>query len=89
MAIVMLSFMWKMPSRRVNVGIYVASAVVFAVALWLVRSQATVDQVSYMRAMILHHSIAILTSERAEITDPASASSPTRSSRRSARKSPR
>lgn len=71
MAIVMLSFMWKMhPSRRVNVGIYLASAVVFALALWLVRSQATVDQVSYMRAMIPHHSIAILTSERARITDP-------------------
>jgi uncharacterized protein (DUF305 family) len=71
MAIVMLSFMWKMhPSRAVNVGIYVASAVVFALALWLVRSQATVDQVSYMRAMIPHHSIAILTSERARITDP-------------------
>ena len=27
------------------------------------------DQVSYMKAMIPHHSIAILTSERAEITD--------------------
>ena len=71
MAVIMLSFMWKMhPDRRVNLGIYLASAVVFALALWLVRSQATVDQVSYMRAMIPHHSIAILTSERAEITDP-------------------
>jgi uncharacterized protein (DUF305 family) len=39
-------------------------------ALWLVRSQATVDDLSYMRAMIPHHSIAILTSERARITDP-------------------
>ena len=44
--------------------------VLFAVALWLVRSQTTVDQVSYMKAMIPHHSIAILTSERARITDP-------------------
>jgi uncharacterized protein (DUF305 family) len=35
-----------------------------------VRSQATVDDVSYMRAMIPHHSIAILTSERARIRDP-------------------
>ena len=42
----------------------------FAMALWLVRSQATVEDVSYMRAMIPHHSIAILTSERARITDP-------------------
>jgi uncharacterized protein (DUF305 family) len=38
--------------------------------LWLVRSQATVDQVSWMKAMIPHHSIAILTSERADIQDP-------------------
>jgi uncharacterized protein (DUF305 family) len=39
-------------------------------ALYLVRSQATIQQVSYMKAMIPHHSIAVLTSERAEITDP-------------------
>ena len=42
----------------------------FAGALFLVRSQATVGDVSYMRAMIPHHSIAILTSERANIEDP-------------------
>ena len=34
------------------------------------RSQVTVDEVSYMKAMIPHHSIAILTSERARIEDP-------------------
>lgn len=71
MAIVMLSFMLKMyENRRMNIGIYVGSAVVFILALWLVRSQVTVGQVSYMKAMIPHHSIAILTSSRAEITDP-------------------
>ena len=71
MAMVMLAFMLHMyKNRAVNVGIFAGSAVVFAVALWLVRSQATVDQVSYMKAMIPHHSIAILTSSRAEITDP-------------------
>lgn len=71
MAIVMLSFMLRMmENRRVNLAIYLVSAVVFAGSLWLVRSQATVDQVSYMKAMIPHHSIAILTSERAGITDP-------------------
>jgi hypothetical protein len=37
---------------------------VFAVALWLVRSQAMVDDVAYMKAMIPHHSIAVLTSVR-------------------------
>jgi uncharacterized protein (DUF305 family) len=36
----------------------------------LVRSQATVADIAWMKAMIPHHSIAILTSERAAITDP-------------------
>lgn len=71
MAVVMLTFMLHMhTSRRANVAIYAASALLFAASLWLVRSQATVGDVSYMRAMIPHHSIAILTSERARIEDP-------------------
>jgi uncharacterized protein (DUF305 family) len=71
MAIVMLAYMQGMyKNRGMNIGIYVGSVALFAIALWLVRSQATVDQVAYMRAMIPHHSIAILTSERATITDP-------------------
>lgn len=71
MAVVMLTFMLKMhENKALNVAIYVGSIVVFAAALWLVRSQAAVDEVAYMRAMIPHHSIAILTSERAGITDP-------------------
>jgi uncharacterized protein (DUF305 family) len=72
MAVVMLSFMLHMlTDRRAQAAIYVGSVIVFAAALWLVRSQTTVDQVSYMKAMIPHHSIAILTSERARISDPA------------------
>ncbi|WP_020160928.1 DUF305 domain-containing protein [Methylobacter marinus] len=71
MAIIMLGYMLNMyPDRRVNTGIFAGSALVFALALWLVRSQSTVDDVSYMKAMIPHHSIAILTSERARISDP-------------------
>ena len=71
MAVIMLSFMLKMHTNpRVNTGIFIGSALVFGVALWLVRSQTTVDDVSYMKAMIPHHSIAILTSERARIADP-------------------
>lgn len=42
----------------------------FAVSLWLVRSQSTIDDSDYMEGMIPHHSIAILTSERARIRDP-------------------
>lgn len=71
MAVIMLGFMLKMhTNRRANIGIVLGSAVIFAGALWLVRSQATVEDVSYMRAMIPHHSIAIMTSERADISDP-------------------
>ena len=71
MAVVMLSFMLGMyDDRRKNAAIYVGSIAVFAIALYLVRSQGTIQQVSYMKAMIPHHSIAILTSERAEISDP-------------------
>jgi uncharacterized protein (DUF305 family) len=71
MAAIMLAFMLKMyTNRHVNIGIFVGSAIVFSLALWLVRSQATIEDVSYMKAMIPHHSIAILTSERARISDP-------------------
>lgn len=42
----------------------------FVLSLWLVRSQKTVTGVDYMQGMIPHHSIAILTSERAQIHDP-------------------
>lgn len=71
MAVVMLAFMWDMyPNKTANTAIVAGSVIVFGLALWLVRSQATVDDVSYMKAMIPHHSIAILTSERAGIADP-------------------
>jgi uncharacterized protein (DUF305 family) len=71
MAIVMLAFMLGMyANKKANLAIFSVSVVVFAVALYLVRSQGTVDDVAWMKAMIPHHSIAILTSERANISDP-------------------
>lgn len=71
MACVMLAFMLGMyQDKRRNAAIFLAAAAVFAGSLWLVRSQRTVDDLSYMRAMIPHHSIAIMTSERARISDP-------------------
>ena len=70
MAIIMLGFMLDMyPSRPVNIAIVAGSVILFAVSLWLVRSQQTIDDVAYMKAMIPHHSIAILTSRRAHIQD--------------------
>src|SRR6056297_2364163 len=71
MAVIMLGFMWAMyASRTANIAILGGAAVVFAASLWLLRSQETVGDIAWMKAMIPHHSIAILTSERAEISDP-------------------
>lgn len=71
MAIVMLAAMWGMfANRRVNVAVLAGAVAILGLGVAMVRSQATVDQVSWMKAMIPHHSIAILTSTRAKITDP-------------------
>lgn len=71
MAVIMIGFMWSMyKNKTINIVIVAMSVAVFAGALWLVRSQETVSDVSYMKAMIPHHSIAIMTSERAHIRDP-------------------
>ena len=71
MAVIMLSFMLNMyQKKKINIAIYAGSAVLFIAAFWIVRSQVTVDDTDYMKAMIPHHSIAILTSERAKISDP-------------------
>jgi hypothetical protein len=71
MMVVMLLFMWSMyPSRAKNALILGVAALVFSTALWLLRSQTTVTDSEYMAAMIPHHSIAIMTSERAHIRDP-------------------
>ena len=71
MAMVMLLFMWSMyKNKKINTVILAGSAVVFALSLWLVRSQVLVEDSGWMKAMIPHHSIAILTSERADISDP-------------------
>ncbi len=71
MAIVMLGFMLGMyKNRTLNIAIFAGAVLVFAGALYMVRSQAAVEDVSWMKAMIPHHSIAILTSERATLNDP-------------------
>jgi hypothetical protein len=71
MAVIMLLFMLNMyDNRNVNIGIIAFCVAVFGISLWLVRSQETIEDVSWMKAMIPHHSIAILTSSRAHITDP-------------------
>ena len=70
MAVVMLLFMWGMYKNTAKNWIIIGVAVVtFALSLFLVRSQETVYDSEWMSAMIPHHSIAIMTSERAHIED--------------------
>ncbi|MBC7278380.1 MAG: DUF305 domain-containing protein [Nocardioides sp.] len=71
MAIVMLGFMWGRMYKNtvVNVVIMVAALVIGGTAYALSQSQTLVGDESYMRAMTPHHSIAILTSERANLED--------------------
>lgn len=67
---IMLLFMWHMyPKIGVNIALIFASAIVMLFSVWAVRSQEFVDDVAWMKAMIPHHSIAILTSTRASISD--------------------
>lgn len=71
MIVIMLGFMWGMyKTQATKVFVMVAAVFGFAVFLFLARSQATIDDESWMKAMIPHHSIAVLTSRRAEISDP-------------------
>lgn len=70
MMIVMLAFMLQMyKSSKMNIAIFVGGALLLMGSIWLSRSQATIDDSDYMEGMIPHHSIAILTSERAGIED--------------------
>lgn len=70
MMIVMLAFMRNMyKNSKVNIAIFIGASLLLFSAVWLVRSQVTVSGVDYMEGMIPHHSIAILTSDRAKIED--------------------
>ncbi len=70
MALIMFFFMRKMyNNRNKNVAIMLGSILLFSGALFLVRAQKPIGDVLWMKAMIPHHSIAILTSERADIKD--------------------
>ena len=70
MMAVMLSFMMGMyKNKKANAAILISSGLLILLSVWLVRSQVTVTGVDYMEGMIPHHSIAILTSENANIQD--------------------
>jgi len=71
MAIVMTLMMGKMyPNKRLNTGIILGSVVLFGLVLAGLRTQTPVGDVQYMKAMIPHHSSAILVSKNANLKDP-------------------
>lgn len=70
MAISMLLFMWNMyPNRKINMGIITFAAVSFFGTLYLLRTQTPIGDIQYMKAMIPHHSSAIMTSSNADFKD--------------------
>ena len=71
MAIVMLLVMGKMyPDKKRNTIIIITSLIIFIVSLAALRTQTPVGDLQYMKAMIPHHSSAIMTSENASLQDP-------------------
>ncbi|MFW2513288.1 DUF305 domain-containing protein [Demequina sp. SO4-13] len=70
MGLVMIAWMLNMyKNAKANIAVVAISALVLAGGIALDRSQATVDDTSYMSAMIPHHSLAITRSERANLDD--------------------
>lgn len=71
MALVMLTFMWSMyPGTGKKIAVLAGSALVAVALLAVNRSQRLIDDVSFMNAMIPHHSIAINNARKAQIADP-------------------
>ena len=71
MAVVMMVMMGKMyPDKKINTAIIIGGVVLFAIVLAGLRTQTPVGDVQYMKAMIPHHSSAIMVSKQANIKDP-------------------
>ncbi|WP_035567975.1 DUF305 domain-containing protein [Hymenobacter sp. IS2118] len=71
MTLIMMGFMWSMyPNKQRNALIMGGSLALFVVVTIMVRSQTFIGDTLWMRAMIPHHSIAIMVSKRADIKDP-------------------
>ena len=71
MAVVMLLMMGKKyPNKMLNIGIVAGAVIIFALVLTGLRTQTPIGDVQYMKAMIPHHSSAILVSKNANLKDP-------------------
>lgn len=71
MTVVMLSFMWSMyKGMGTKIAVVVLAALSGVILLFANRSQALIEDVSFMKSMIPHHSIAINNARKASISDP-------------------
>lgn len=71
MALLMLTLMRKMyTDKKLNIIIIISSLLVFTLSFILLRTQTPIEDKQYMKAMIPHHSSAILVSKQANIKDP-------------------
>lgn len=71
MTIVMLGFMWSMyEGQGTKIAVVAGAALAAIVLLSMNRAQALVGDVTFMRAMIPHHSIAVNNARKADIRDP-------------------
>ena len=71
MTLVMLAFMWSMyEGRRTKLAVVLVAVVAALVLLTVNRRQAVIRDVTFMKSMIPHHSIAINNARKASISDP-------------------
>lgn len=71
MIVVMLGFMWRMyQGTALKTAVLVLAALLGVILLFVNRSQVLIGDVSFMNAMIPHHSIAINNARKASISDP-------------------
>ncbi len=71
MAVVMLGFMWSMyHGTGLKIGVLAVASILAILLLLTNRSQATINDVRFMKSMIPHHSIAINNARKASISDP-------------------
>ncbi|WP_026956680.1 DUF305 domain-containing protein [Algoriphagus vanfongensis] len=71
MAISMLLFMWGMyENKKINYIILGSSLIIFIGTLTMLRNQTMIADVQWMKAMIPHHSSAIMVSQKAHLKDP-------------------
>ncbi|MBC6995019.1 DUF305 domain-containing protein [Neolewinella lacunae] len=71
MAFTMLLFMWGMYKNKAwNYAILASAVLVFGLCYAGLRQQTFISDVQWMKAMIPHHSSAIMVSQKADLRDP-------------------